>query len=76
MAAGMTNGDGRWRWTRTRTKLAPWVTIMLCCLSLLARRRKGQATNEMLFGGVSLGKTGATSLDAMTEQAEKGIEIK
>jgi hypothetical protein len=34
-----------------------------------------QATNEMLFGGVSLGQSGAQSLDAMKEQADKGIEV-
>jgi hypothetical protein len=37
--------------------------------------RKGQATNEMLFGGVSLGASGAESLDSMKEQAEKGITV-
>ncbi len=29
----------------------------------------------MLFGGVSLGQGGAKSLDAMKEQADKGIDI-
>jgi hypothetical protein len=37
--------------------------------------RKGQATNEMLFGGVSLGASGAESLNSMKEQAEKGIAV-
>ncbi|KAL6764386.1 hypothetical protein V8C86DRAFT_1783186 [Haematococcus lacustris] len=37
--------------------------------------RKGQPTNEMLFGGVSLGQAGAQSLDSMKEQAEKGIKV-
>jgi hypothetical protein len=38
--------------------------------------RKGQPTNEMLFGGVSLGEgQQQQSLDAMTQTAERGLEV-
>ncbi len=37
--------------------------------------RKGQALNEVMFGGVSLGE-GANSLDEMRNMREKGINIK
>lgn len=37
--------------------------------------RKGQATNEMLFGGVSLGEGQQESLEVMTKTAERGIEV-
>lgn len=38
--------------------------------------RKGQPTNEMLFGGVSLGQgQQQESLDVMTKTAERGIEV-
>lgn len=37
--------------------------------------RKGQATNEMLFGGVSLSESQQESLVVMTKTAEKGIEV-
>lgn len=37
--------------------------------------RKGQATNDVLFGGVSLGKSGAKTLDEMKKTAERGIKI-
>ncbi len=37
--------------------------------------RKGQATNEMLFGGVSLGQSQQQSLKRMTDTAEKGIDV-
>ncbi|KXZ54194.1 hypothetical protein GPECTOR_5g289 [Gonium pectorale] len=37
--------------------------------------RKGQATNEVLFGGVSLGPQGAQSLDEIKKAADKGIKI-
>lgn len=43
---------------------------------LLALCRKGQPTNEMLFGGVSLGQgQQQESLDVMTKTAERGIEV-
>ncbi|KAG2482179.1 hypothetical protein HYH03_018878 [Edaphochlamys debaryana] len=38
--------------------------------------RKGQMTNDVLFGGVSLGKQGAQSLEEIKRQAERGIKIK
>ena len=38
--------------------------------------RKGQATNDVLFGGVSLGKDGAKALEEMKRVGEKGIDIK
>lgn len=37
--------------------------------------RKGQATNDVLFGGVSLGKEGVKTLEEMRKTAEKGIKI-
>eukprot|EP00195_Chlamydomonas_chlamydogama_P010511 CAMPEP_0202899736 /NCGR_PEP_ID=MMETSP1392-20130828/7882_1 /ASSEMBLY_ACC=CAM_ASM_000868 /TAXON_ID=225041 /ORGANISM="Chlamydomonas chlamydogama, Strain SAG 11-48b" /LENGTH=137 /DNA_ID=CAMNT_0049585991 /DNA_START=50 /DNA_END=463 /DNA_ORIENTATION=- len=37
--------------------------------------RKGQATNDVLFGGVSLGQSGVKSLDEMRKTAEKGIKV-
>lgn len=37
--------------------------------------RKGQGTNEVLFGGVSLGESGARSLEKMQGLADKGIEV-
>jgi hypothetical protein len=51
------------------------VLIALCCAWLLFYR-KGQATNEMLFGGVSLGEgQQQQSLDVMTKTAERGLEV-
>jgi hypothetical protein len=38
-------------------------------------RRKGQPTNEMLFGGVSLSENQQESLVVMKETADKGIEV-
>ncbi|GFR47593.1 hypothetical protein Agub_g9327, partial [Astrephomene gubernaculifera] len=38
--------------------------------------RKGQMTNDVLFGGVSLGPQGAQSLDEIKRTADKGIRIK
>ena len=38
-------------------------------------RRKGQTIDNVLFGGVSLGKEGAQSLDEIKKVAEKGIKI-
>lgn len=38
--------------------------------------RKGQVTNEVLFGGVSLGPQGAQSLDEMKRTTEKGLKLK
>lgn len=37
--------------------------------------RKGQGTNEVLFGGVSLGPQGAQSLEEIKKQADKGIKV-
>eukprot|EP00198_Chlamydomonas_reinhardtii_P012486 XP_001701823.1 predicted protein [Chlamydomonas reinhardtii] len=37
--------------------------------------RKGQMTNDVLFGGVSLGAQGAQSLEEIKKQADKGIKI-
>eukprot|EP00878_Enallax_costatus_P001923 GHUV01002085.1.p1 GENE.GHUV01002085.1~~GHUV01002085.1.p1 ORF type:complete len:142 (+),score=26.23 GHUV01002085.1:161-586(+) len=37
--------------------------------------RKGQATNEMLFGGVSLSERQQESLEVMKDTADKGIKI-
>ncbi|KAF6266592.1 hypothetical protein COO60DRAFT_1632685 [Scenedesmus sp. NREL 46B-D3] len=37
--------------------------------------RKGQPTNEMLFGGVSLSENQQESLVVMKETADKGIEV-
>lgn len=58
----------------------PWVrhTECSCVLHLDAFcfHRKGQATNEMLFGGVSLGEgQQQQSLDVMTKTAERGLEV-
>ncbi|KAG1656323.1 hypothetical protein FOA52_006654 [Chlamydomonas sp. UWO 241] len=38
--------------------------------------RKGQPLNDVLFGGVSLGKAGAASLDEMRKTSERGLDIK
>ncbi|GIL59132.1 hypothetical protein Vafri_14053 [Volvox africanus] len=38
--------------------------------------RKGQMTNDVLFGGVSLGPQGAQSLEEIKKTADKGIRIK
>lgn len=37
--------------------------------------RKGQPTNEMLFGGVSLAPSQQESLEAMKETADRGIKV-
>lgn len=37
--------------------------------------RKGQITNDVLFGGVSLGPAGSKSLQEMKKTAQKGIKI-
>jgi hypothetical protein len=42
---------------------------------LFAACRKGQPTNEMLFGGVSLSESQRESLGVMKETADKGIDI-
>jgi hypothetical protein len=57
-------------YTAVSTSL-PRVFIML----MVVRCRKGQATNEMLFGGVSLGQNQQESLTVMQETAEKGIKV-
>jgi hypothetical protein len=44
------------------------------CLPALTFR-KGQATNEMLFGGASLGDAQQESMVLMKETADKGIEV-
>lgn len=36
---------------------------------------KGQPTNEMLFGGVSLGQSQQESLEVMKETADRGIKV-
>lgn len=38
-------------------------------------RRKGQGTNEMLFGGVSLAETQQQSLDKMKNLQDKGLDV-
>jgi hypothetical protein len=38
-------------------------------------RSKGQATNEMLFGGVSLAPSQQESLEVMKETADRGINV-
>lgn len=49
---------------------------MAVCHSASVCCRKGQPTNEMLFGGVSLGQgQQQDSLDVMTKTAERGIEV-
>ncbi|KAI8476414.1 MAG: hypothetical protein J3K34DRAFT_401294 [Monoraphidium minutum] len=37
--------------------------------------RKGQATNEVLFGGVSLGTAQQESLERMKETQERGLDV-
>ncbi len=44
-------------------------------LSFLYVFRKGQVTNEVLFGGGSLGAEGVKTLDEMKKTADKGIKI-
>lgn len=53
------------------------VNVLVCChwVPRHVPRRKGQATNEMLFGGVSLGEGQQESLEVMTKTAERGIEV-
>jgi hypothetical protein len=45
------------------------------CLCWCVLCRKGQPTNEMLFGGVSLSENQQESLVVMKETADKGIEV-
>jgi len=37
--------------------------------------RKGQALNDVMFGGGSLGKEGGESFQRMKEQADRGLDI-
>ncbi|GBF94089.1 hypothetical protein Rsub_07357 [Raphidocelis subcapitata] len=37
--------------------------------------RKGQATNEVLFGGVSLGEAQQQSLERMKQTQERGLDV-
>lgn len=58
----------------------PHATLKHSVTSSSARRRplrrKGQLTNEVLFGGVSLGPQGSRSLDEIKKTSDKGIRIK
>mmetsp|Transcript_10550 Transcript_10550/g.28867 ORF Transcript_10550/g.28867 Transcript_10550/m.28867 type:complete len:151 (+) Transcript_10550:39-491(+) len=38
--------------------------------------RKGQALNDVMFGGGSLGKEGGESFERMKEQADRGLDVK
>jgi hypothetical protein len=38
-------------------------------------RSKGQATNEVLFGGVSLGDAQQQSLERMKQTQERGLDV-
>ncbi len=38
-------------------------------------RSKGQATNEVLFGGVSLGEAQQQSLERMKQTQERGLDV-
>jgi hypothetical protein len=42
---------------------------------LLLQHSKGQGTNEMLFGGVSLGEAQQRSMDSMKSAADRGLEV-